>query len=165
MLWNIEPGMFQCPERIYIHEDIHDELSTAIADHARHMTVGGGSEQGTDVGPVQNEKQFDRVCELIADARDNGYDVPITILGNPPEHARIVADEQFGPVMPLMKFATVEEAIAGAVRTGDTDKGVEIAEQLETGTVWVNEFLHLSRSRPSAGRRSRASARNTASRG
>ena len=163
-------------KRIYIHEDIYDDLSKAIAEYARNVKVGDGSQQGTGVGPIQNKKQFDRVCELIQDAKDNGYNflvggdidpsgtgyyVPITILDNPPEDARIVAEEQFGPVMPLMKFSTTEEAIeranaseyglAGAVWTGDTDKGVAIAEQLETGTVWVNEFLHLSPLAPFGG--------------
>ncbi|WP_170005642.1 aldehyde dehydrogenase family protein [Pseudopontixanthobacter vadosimaris] len=164
-------------KRIYIHEDIYDDLSQAIAEYARTVTVGDGSQQGTGVGPIQNKKQFERVKELIQDARDNGYKfltggeegdpsgtgyyVPITILDNPPEDARIVAEEQFGPVMPLMKFATVDEAVeranaseyglAGAVWTADTDKGVEIAERLETGTVWVNEYLHLSPFAPFGG--------------
>lgn len=163
-------------KRIYIHEDIYDELSQAIAEYAKQVKVGDGSQQGTGVGPIQNKKQFDRVCELIKDAKDNGYQflvggdvdpsgsgyyVPITILDNPPEHARIVAEEQFGPVMPLMKFSTTEEAIerannsdyglAGAVWTADPDKGVEIAEQLETGTVWVNEFLHINPMAPFGG--------------
>ena len=163
-------------KRIYIHEDIYDELSAAIAEYAKNVKVGDGSEQGTGVGPIQNKKQFDRVCELIQDARDNGYKflvggevdpsgsgyyVPITILDNPPEDARIVAEEQFGPVMPLMKFSSEEEVIArannseyglaGAVWTGNPDKGVEIAEQLETGTVWVNEYLHLSPFAPFGG--------------
>ena len=164
-------------KRIYIHEDIYDELSAAIAEVARNVVVGDGAQQGTGVGPIQNKKQFDRVCELIQDAKDNGYKflvgggdvdpsgtgyyVPITILDNPPEDARIVAEEQFGPVMPLMKFSTTEEVIAranasdyglaGAVWTGNTDKGVEIAEQLETGTVWINEFLHLSPFAPFGG--------------
>ncbi len=163
-------------KRIYIHEDIYDDLSKAIAEYAKTVVVGDGSQQGTGVGPIQNKKQFDRVCELIQDAKDNGYQfltggdvdpsgtgyyVPITILDNPPEDARIVAEEQFGPVMPLMKFGSVEEAIerannsdyglAGAVWTKDTDKGVEIAEQLETGTVWINEFLHISPLAPFGG--------------
>ncbi len=163
-------------KRIYIHEDIYDEMSAAIAEVARAVTVGDGANQGTGVGPIQNKKQFDRVCELIQDAKDNGYKflvggnidpsgsgyyVPITILDNPPEDARIVAEEQFGPVMPLMKFSTDEEVIvrannsdyglAGAVWTKDTDRGVKIAEQLETGTVWINEFLHLSPFAPFGG--------------
>ena len=156
-------------KRVYIHEDIYDELSQAIAAYAKNVTVGDGANQGTGVGPIQNKKQFDRVCELIQDAKDQGYQfllggdvdpsgtgyfVPITILDNPPEDARIVAEEQFGPVMPLMKFSTDEEVIeranasdyglAGAVWTKDTDRGVRIAEQLETGTVWINEYMHLS---------------------
>ncbi len=163
-------------KRIYIHEDIYDELSAAIAEYASQVTVGDGAQQGTGVGPIQNKKQFDRVVELIEDAKDKGYNflvggetdpsgsgyyVPITILDNPPEDARIVAEEQFGPVMPLMKFSTEEEAIerannseyglAGAVWTADTEKGVEIAEQLETGTVWINEFMHLSPFAPFGG--------------
>jgi acyl-CoA reductase-like NAD-dependent aldehyde dehydrogenase len=163
-------------KRIYIHEDIYDELSAAIAEYAKSVKVGDGSEQGTGVGPIQNKKQFDRVCELIEDAKDQGYKflvggdvdpsgsgyyVPITIIDNPPEDARIVAEEQFGPVMPLMKFSTTEEVIArannsdyglaGAVWTADAAKGVEIAEQLETGTVWVNEYLHLSPFAPFGG--------------
>lgn len=163
-------------KRVYIHEDIYDELSAALAEYAKTVKVGDGSEQGTGVGPIQNKKQFERVCELIQDAKDNGYKflvggdvdpsgtgyyVPITILDNPPEDARIVAEEQFGPVMPLMKFSTVDEVIerannseyglAGAVWTGNPDKGIEIAEQLETGTVWINEYLHLSPMAPFGG--------------
>ncbi|MEP3225440.1 MAG: aldehyde dehydrogenase family protein [Parasphingorhabdus sp.] len=163
-------------KRIYIHEDIYDELSAAIAEYAKHVKVGDGSQQGTAVGPIQNKKQYDRVLELVQDAKDNGYKflvggdhdpdvpgyyMPITILDNPPEDARIVAEEQFGPVMPLMKFSSEEEVIdranaseyglAGAVWTANPDKGVEIAEKLETGTVWVNEFLHLSPFAPFGG--------------
>ena len=163
-------------KRIYIHEDIYDDLSKAIAEYAKTVVVGDGSQQGTGVGPIQNKKQYERVLELIQDAKDNGYKfltggdkdpsgtgyyVPITILDNPPEDARIVAEEQFGPVMPLMKFGSVDEVIerannseyglAGAVWTKDTDKGVEIAEQLETGTVWINEFMQLSPFAPFGG--------------
>jgi aldehyde dehydrogenase (NAD+) len=163
-------------KRVYIHEDIYDELSQAIADYAAQVKVGDGSEQGTGVGPIQNKKQYERVLELIEDAKDKGYKfltggetdpsgtgyfVPLTILDNPPEDARIVAEEQFGPVMPLMKFSSEDEVIerannseyglAGAVWTADEDKGVEIAEQLETGTVWVNQFLKLTPHTPFAG--------------
>ncbi|MEM7690075.1 MAG: aldehyde dehydrogenase family protein [Pseudomonadota bacterium] len=163
-------------KRVYIHEDIYDELSQAIADFAKTVVVGDGSEQGTGVGPIQNKKQYERVLELIQDAKDNGYKfltggdkdpsgtgyyVPITILDNPPEDARIVAEEQFGPVMPLMKFSTEDEVIerannsdyglAGAVWTADTEKGQEIAERMETGTVWINEFMHLSPFAPFGG--------------
>ena len=60
-------------KRVYIHEDIYDELSAAIAEYAKHVKVGDGSQQGTAVGPIQNKKQYERVLELIQDAKDNGY--------------------------------------------------------------------------------------------
>ena len=163
-------------KRIYIHEDIYDELSQAIAAYASAMTVGDGAEQGTTIGPIQNKPQYNRVLELIQDAKDKGYKfltggdhdpsipgyfVPVTVLDNPPEDARIVSEEQFGPVMPLMKFATVDEAIArannshyglaGSVWTSNTDEGVKVAERMETGTVWVNESMHLAPNAPFGG--------------
>ncbi|HBR84785.1 MAG TPA: aldehyde dehydrogenase, partial [Erythrobacter sp.] len=60
-------------KRIYIHEDIYDDLSKAIADYAKTVVVGDGSQQGTGVGPIQNKKQYERVLDLIQDAKDNGY--------------------------------------------------------------------------------------------
>ena len=146
-------------KRIYIHEDIYDDLSKAIADYAKGVTVGDGSQQGTGVGPIQNRKQFERVCELIQDAKDNGYNfltggdsdpsgtgyyVPITILDNPPEDARIVAEEQFGPVMPLMKFSSVDEAIA---RANASEYGL-------AGAIWSKDTERRSKS-PNSSRQGR----------
>ena len=156
-------------KRVYIHEDVYDEIAGELVEIAKQVKVGDGSEQGVGVGPIQNKRQFERVCDLIQDAKDKGYNfllggetdesvpgyfVPLTILDNPPEDARIVAEEQFGPVMPLMKFSSVDEVVrkandsdyglAGAIWSEDTDAATGIAEQLETGTVWINEFLHLS---------------------
>jgi aldehyde dehydrogenase (NAD+) len=163
-------------KRIYIHEDIYDELSSAIAAYAKAVKVGDGAEQGTAIGPIQNKPQYKRVLELIQDAKDKGYKflaggdhdasipgyfVPVTVLDNPPEDARIVAEEQFGPVMPLMKFSTINEVIsranasdyglAGSIWTSNPEAAVEVAEQLETGTVWINESMHLAPNAPFAG--------------
>jgi acyl-CoA reductase-like NAD-dependent aldehyde dehydrogenase len=163
-------------KRIYIHEDIYDELSAAIAAYASAVKVGDGADQGTAVGPIQNKQQYNRVLELIQDAKDKGYKfltggdtdtsvpgyfIPVTVLDNPPEDARIVAEEQFGPVMPLMKFSSVDEAIqrannsqyglAGSVWTSDTDAGVAVAERMETGTIWINEAMNLSPFAPFGG--------------
>jgi aldehyde dehydrogenase (NAD+) len=163
-------------KRIYIHEDIYDELSGAIAAYAKAVKVGDGAEQGTAIGPIQNKPQYKRVLELIQDAKDKGYKflaggdhdpsipgyfVPVTVLDNPPEDARIVAEEQFGPVMPLMKFSTINEVIsranasdyglAGSIWTSNPEAAVEVAEQLETGTVWINESMHLAPNAPFAG--------------
>ena len=131
-------------KRIYIHEDIYDELSAAIAAYASAVKVGDGAEQGTAIGPIQNKQQYNRVLELIADAKDKGYKflvggdhdpsipgyfVPVTVLDNPPEDARIVAEEQFGPVMPLMKFSTVDEVISRANASDYGSRGFDLDEQ------------------------------------
>jgi aldehyde dehydrogenase (NAD+) len=155
-------------KRTYVHKDVYEPLSKAIVDYAKTVKVGDGSEQGTLIGPIQNKQQYQRVKDLIADSKAQGhkfllggedhdgpgYFVPLTILDNPPEDARIVNEEQFGPIMPLLKVDSIEEAIAkanaseyglgGSVWSADTAKALAVGEQLETGTVWINETQHLS---------------------
>lgn len=155
-------------KRMYVHEDVYEPLKAALVEYARTVKMGDGAEQGTQIGPVQNEAQYRRVLELIEDARANGYPfvlggdqadlpgyfVPITILDNPPEDARIVQEEQFGPVLPLLRFDSVEEVVARANATpyglgasvwgSDVARAEEIGRQLQAGTVWINETQHLS---------------------
>lgn len=155
-------------KRMYVHEDIYDAVADALVAHARKVKVGDGLEQGTDIGPIQNKVQFDRVRNLIADAREaglrflaggevpegeGGYFVPLTIVDNPPENSRVVQEEAFGPVLPLLKFAEVDEVVAranasefglaGSVWSADIDRAAEIAARLETGTVWINETQYI----------------------
>ena len=155
-------------KRMYVHQDIYDQLRDALVAYAKTVKVGDGSEQGTQIGPINNKQQYARVLELIQDAKDKGYTflvggekaevpgyfVPVTILDNPPEDARIVQEEQFGPVLPLLKFDDYESVIAkanatdyglgGSVWGDDEDKAFEIAQRIASGTVWVNETQHLS---------------------
>ncbi len=155
-------------KRMYVHEDVYEPLKAALVEYARTVKMGDGAEQGTQIGPVQNQAQYRRVLELIEDARANGYPfvlggdqadlpgyfVPITILDNPPEDARIVQEEQFGPVLPLLRFDSVEEVVARANATpyglgasvwgSDVARAEEIGRQLQAGTVWINETQHLS---------------------
>ena len=155
-------------KRLYIHEDVYEPLKNAIAEFAKTVKVGDGAEQGTQIGPLQNKAQYQRVLDLIQDAKDNGYDflvggdaseapgyfVPVTILDNPPEEARIVQEEQFGPVLPLMKFQQVDDVIdranateyglGASVWTADIQRAEEIATKLQAGTIWINESQHLS---------------------
>ncbi|BCW90699.1 Phenylacetaldehyde dehydrogenase [Alphaproteobacteria bacterium SO-S41] len=155
-------------KRMYVHADVYEPLKAALLDYAKTVKVGDGAEQGTQLGPIQNKLQFGRVVSLIQDAKDKGYKflmggvpdaekgyfVPVTILDNPPEDSRIVQEEQFGPVLPLLKFDNVDDAIARAnaseyglgasVWSADTDAALRIGEQLQAGTVWINETQHLS---------------------
>ncbi len=155
-------------KRMYVHKDVYEPLKEALVAYAKSVKVGDGAEQGTQIGPLQNRAQYQRVLELIDDARENGYQflvggesakvpgyfVPITILDNPPEDARIVREEQFGPVLPLMQFDSVEDVISRAnateyglgasVWSGDVDQAQTIGRMLQAGTVWINESQHLS---------------------
>ncbi|UZW56004.1 aldehyde dehydrogenase family protein [Sphingobium sp. JS3065] len=162
-------------KRLYVHEAIYDALRDRFVALAQAMKLGDGAEEGTVFGPIQNERQYRRVKALIEEARQQGltiiegpqgpqgggYFVPITIVDNPPDDARVVTEEAFGPVLPLLKFSNVDDAIrranasefglAGAVWSRDVHKAVEIASRLETGTVWINENLYLPPTAPFAG--------------
>lgn len=162
-------------KRLYVHEDVYDALRDRLAAIAGAVKVGDGGEQGSVLGPIQNKRQYERVLDLLKDARSNnltmiegadvpqngGYFIPVTIVDNPPETARVVQEEAFGPVLPMLKFSDIEDVIsranaseyglAGAIWTKDTQKALDIARRLETGTVWINQNLNLRPDTPFAG--------------
>ena len=162
-------------KRLYVHEDVYDGLRDRLAAIAGAVKVGDGAEQGTVLGPIQNKRQYDRVMDLLADAKANdltliqgsaipdngGFFVPVTIVDNPPEMSRVVQEEAFGPILPMLKFADIDEVIeranasdyglAGAVWCKDTDKAMDIARRMETGTVWINQNLNLRPDTPFGG--------------
>ncbi|MVA18979.1 aldehyde dehydrogenase family protein [Agrobacterium vitis] len=155
-------------KRLYIHEDIYDELAEALVAYARTVKVGDGAEQGTDLGPIQNRMQFEKLKNLLADAKDKGlhfllggevedgkgFFVPVTIIDNPPEDSRVVVEEAFGPVLPLLKFRDIDDVIhrannteyglAASVWGKDIAAARGIAERIEAGTVWVKEIHSFS---------------------
>lgn len=155
-------------KRMYIHEDVYEPIKAAMAEYARTVRVGDGSDQGTQIGPIQNKAQFDRVVGLLQDSKSqghkfvvggsvpsgSGYFVPVTIIDNPPESARIVQEEQFGPVLPLMKFSDLDDVVERAnateyglgasIWTKDLALGERLAQRLQAGTIWINETQFLS---------------------
>jgi acyl-CoA reductase-like NAD-dependent aldehyde dehydrogenase len=164
-------------KRLYVHEDIYEAMLERMTELAGAMKVGDGAEQGTVLGPIQNKRQFDRVKDLIEHTKasghrviegaavpDNGgYFIPVTLVDNPPEDSRVVQEEAFGPVLPLLRFSSVDEVVdranasdfglAGAVWSSDVDQAVAIAKRLETGTVWINQNLKMRPDTPFAGRK------------
>jgi acyl-CoA reductase-like NAD-dependent aldehyde dehydrogenase len=162
-------------KRLYLHESIYDEVAQAFVQLAAKTKVGRGDQEGTQLGPIQNRQQYERLKALLEDCRRNGYRFlaggelpagkgyffPVTLVDNPPDNSRIVREEPFGPILPLLKYRTVDEAVArandseyglgGSVWAGNVDEGLAIAERLQTGTVWVNEIHHQAPDRPMAG--------------
>ncbi|MEO8296255.1 MAG: aldehyde dehydrogenase family protein [Burkholderiales bacterium] len=155
-------------KRIYVHRDIYAEMANALAEIARTVKVGNGQAEGTQLGPVQNRKQFERVVGMLDEAKaqglqflvggeareGKGYFIPPTFVDNPPDDARIVREEVFGPVRSLLKYCDIDEAIARAndspyglgasVWSSDIAKAQAVADRLEAGSVWINEAAHLS---------------------
>jgi acyl-CoA reductase-like NAD-dependent aldehyde dehydrogenase len=162
-------------KRLYVHEDIYDDLRDRLVALAVAAKVGDGMEPGTTMGPLQNIRQYARVQDLLADARANhltllqganvpetgGYFVPLTIVDNPPDTSRVVQEEAFGPILPMMKFTDVDDVIdranasefglAATVWTKDIDRAIQIGRRIEAGTIWINHNLEFSPNIPFAG--------------
>jgi len=155
-------------KRIYAHESIYDELCTALVAEAKKTKIGNGLDPGTDLGPLQNKMQYDKVVNLINETKKTGarfltggeipqgpgYFLPPTLVTDIDESSRLVQEEQFGPIVPIMKFSNVEDALrrandtryglSGSVWAKDTKRGAEIAARLDVGTAWVNQHRATS---------------------
>lgn len=162
-------------KRLYVHEQVYSALAEALSAYAATVRVGNGAEPGTQIGPVQNAPQYRRVRDLVDEAAAQGfrflsggsqwegpgYFQPVTLVDNPPEDSRIVREEQFGPILPLIRVGSVDEALARANRSefglgasvwsGDIDEAERLAGRLEAGTVWINEEPVTSPLAPFAG--------------
>ena len=154
-------------KRLYVHDSIYEELCDKLADVAAKQVVGNGLTEGVTFGPIQNRKQLNLVNGLVEDARANGarvlcggspiegpgYFYPPTIVADVTDGCRLVDEEQFGPVLPVIRYSDVEDAIkranaadvglGGSVWSADSAKATEIATRLECGTAWVNGHAEL----------------------
>ncbi|HDR9503701.1 TPA: aldehyde dehydrogenase family protein [Burkholderia cepacia] len=155
-------------KRLYVHEEIYDELAQALVEYAKTVKVGDGSQPDTGLGPIQNRMQYEKLKELLADAKAQrlhfllggdvpeqpGFVVPVTLIDNPPEDSRVVVEEAFGPVLPLLKYKDIDDVIsrannteyglAASVWAKDLELAQRVAERLEAGTVWINEIHTFS---------------------
>ncbi len=106
-------------KRIYAHESIYEELCAALAEEATKARVGSGLEPGVQLGPIQNKEQYEKVIGILNDTAAQGarilaggrvpegpgYFFPPTIVADIDEHSRLVQEEQFGPIVPVLKFS------------------------------------------------------------
>ncbi|MCW2934031.1 MAG: Aldehyde Dehydrogenase [Actinomycetia bacterium] len=154
-------------KRLYVHRSIYQSMVDELAGYAK-LAVAAPAADGGTVGPLVTRPQFERVSELVRDALDhgaaaaaggapaggNGYYFAPTILTGVGPGVRIVDEEQFGPVLPVIPFDDVEEALAaanatefglcGSIWTSDIERGQELADRLQCGTAWVNNHTEVA---------------------
>ena len=161
-------------KRVYVHESQYDAMCEELGKLAELTVVDDGLKQGTQLGPIQNKAQYDKVLEYIEEARQKGkivaggdvadrkgYFVRPTIVRDIPEDSRLVQEEQFGPVLPVMKYTDLNDAIAranattyglaGTVWGNNLEAAYEVAQKLDSGTIWVNQHLDLPYDIPMGG--------------
>lgn len=162
-------------KRVYVPARLHTEVVEALAARAKAVPVGSGLDPDTRLGPVSNAAQLERVADLTARALADGaraaagghrldgrgYFFAPTVLTDVPPGSAVVTREQFGPVLPVLPYGHLDEAIAAANGTGfglggsvwgtDPDRAEEVAGRLECGTAWINHHAELSLAQPFAG--------------
>ncbi|HTX24384.1 MAG TPA: aldehyde dehydrogenase family protein [Steroidobacteraceae bacterium] len=162
-------------KRIYAHERIYDALCSALAAQARKARMGSGLDPATELGPIQNAAQYERVIGILEDTRRSGarilaggevpagrgYFLPPTIVADIDEDSRLVQEEQFGPIVPVLKYRDIDDAVrrandtryglSGSVWSRDPERAAAIAARLEVGTAWVNQHRATSATVPFGG--------------
>ena len=161
-------------KRIYVHESLYDTMCDELVKCANAAVVGDGLEQGTQMGPLQNRAQFEKVLGLLDSARqdgkviagggrkgDKGYFINPTIVRDIAEGSKLVDEEQFGPVMPVIKYSDPADAVAranasdyglgGSIWAKDSDRAWDLAENMESGSVWINKHADLRPDLPFGG--------------
>lgn len=155
-------------KRLYVHDSIFDRTAEALVELSRNITVGDGMDESSLLGPLQNERQFKRVNELVEDAKvggatmltggkplgGNNYFYPVTFVADIEDGTRLVDEEQFGPVLPIIRYTDVEDAIrrANALEFGldasvwgtDREETQRVAARLEAGTVYINKHAEIA---------------------
>ena len=152
-------------ERVYVMRDVAEPFVDGVVQGARQLTVGDPLQWDTEIGPMTSEQQFEKVRELVDDAVANGATLhcggPVedepgwyapAVLTGVTHDMRIMREEVFGPVVPIVEVRSEEEAIelandsrfglGASVWTLDRGKGERIAERLEAGTVWINDHMY-----------------------
>jgi succinate-semialdehyde dehydrogenase/glutarate-semialdehyde dehydrogenase len=153
------------PSRFFVHKDVEKKFTEAAVEAARALKLGNGLDPGVEVGPMFEKKALDNTLDLIADAKKKGANVltggkrserfergyffePTVLKGLSPD-AKVLTEEPFAPVMPVLDFSKLDEVIAAAnntryglaayVFTNDLTVAWKMAEGIEAGIIGVND--------------------------
>ncbi|MEX2495138.1 MAG: aldehyde dehydrogenase family protein [Woeseia sp.] len=155
-------------KRLYVHDSIFDRTCEALVAFSRAIPMGDGLDESNLLGPLQNERQFQRVVELVDDAKARGATIlsggkaaggnnwfyPVTFVSDLEDGTRLVDEEQFGPVLPIVRYTDVDDALQRAnsldfglgasVWGTDREQTSRVAARLEAGTVYVNKHAEIA---------------------
>ncbi len=172
----------QCCEagtRLFLPSSLHDEFVNRMIEKTKKMKLGDPKDASTDIGPVISAKQQGRILDYIKSGKgqgaaiaygggkpqapelSKGFFVEPTIFTNVDNQMTIAQEEIFGPVLSVIKYSTIDDAIAkanqsiyglgGGVWSRDAEKAMDVAKRLRTGTVWINEWHLISEKAPFGG--------------
>ncbi|KWE18346.1 aldehyde dehydrogenase [Burkholderia cepacia] len=161
-------------KRLYVQAGVYDAVVEALAAQVRQVVLGDGLQEGTTMGPVQNRSQYEKLKELLDATQGRGvfvtggraadrpgYFIEPTLVRDIEDGTRLVDEEQFGPVLPIIRVADEEDALRRAnnspcglgasVWSRDQARASAVAQRLQAGTVWINKHAELVPSIPFSG--------------
>jgi acyl-CoA reductase-like NAD-dependent aldehyde dehydrogenase len=162
-------------KRLYVPARLATQIEEALAEVAATVRVGNGLDDGVDMGPIQNAAQLAKVRGYVDDAGARGAQVyfqgeipdgpgyfhPVTLVRNISDDVALVSEEQFGPVLPIVTYTDIDDAVARAndsalglgasVWSADEARGIAVGARLQAGTVWINQHPMLSPDVPFGG--------------
>jgi acyl-CoA reductase-like NAD-dependent aldehyde dehydrogenase len=162
-------------KRLYVHDSLYDAVCDELVAFAKTVPMGDGLDETMQLGPIQNAMQYERVKELVEDARRHGgrvlcggdppggpgYFYPLTLVADVKEGVRLVDEEQFGPVLPIIRYSDVDAIVSrandnpnglgGSVWSSDPKRARQLAMRLECGTAWINKHGGIQPNAPFGG--------------
>lgn len=162
-------------KRMFVHSSQYEEVVRKFADYVAKVPQGNGRDKKNLIGPLTNKMQLDKVAAYVDEARSRGARIltggvrpsgpgffyPLTVVADATDDMLIVKEEQFGTAVPILKYETVDEAVAransldvglgGSVWGNDSQVAADVASRLECGTAWVNQHAGLNPMAPFGG--------------
>jgi acyl-CoA reductase-like NAD-dependent aldehyde dehydrogenase len=154
-------------KRVYAQEAVYDALCSELARLADAAVIGDGLDDATQLGPLQNKNQYETTKRYLDIGRRDGtiiaggtvpdrpgYFIRPTIVRDIDDSSPLVTEEQFGPVLPIVKVGDEDDALAranaspyglgGSVWSSDPERAARVASRLEAGNIWINQHLRLA---------------------